>query len=113
MYTCLPVTLPASDISCVTGRFCCYQDRNCIQVRDSSSVETTPVVVYRVKAQSVSYGNRSDTSLLINRRFIEAENLVLGKVRFFYWGGGGEGGPGYFRILLVKKVVALQLPRMD
>ena len=89
MYTCLPVTLPASDISCVAGRFCCYQDRNCIQVRDSSSVETTPVVVYRVKAQSVSYGNRSDTSLLINRPFIEAKNLVLGKVRFFYWGGGG------------------------
>ena len=77
MYTCLPVTLPAPDISCVTGRFCCYQDRNCIQVRDSSSVWTTPVVVYRVKPQCFSYGNRSDTYLLINRPFIDAENLIL------------------------------------
>ena len=103
MYTCLPVTLPASDISYVAGRFCCYQDRNCIQVRDSSSVETTPVVVYRVKAQSVSYGNRSDTSLLINRPFIEAENLVLGKVRFFIGVGGGRVGRGILEFFWRKK----------
>ena len=79
MHTCLPVTLSAPDICCVTGRFCCYQDRNCIQVRDSSSVKNIVALFHMfmyVNIKIPRYRNRplSSAWTIINFNWYQLKN---------------------------------------